>query len=33
MPLPARMTAIAIREPGPPEVLVPQERHAGAETG
>jgi NADPH2:quinone reductase len=26
MPIPARMTAIAIREPGKPEVLVPQER-------
>ena len=26
MPLPSRMTAIAIREPGGPEVLVPQER-------
>ena len=26
MTVPARMTAIAIREPGPPEVLVPQER-------
>src|SRR6266850_2053143 len=24
--IPARMTAIAIREPGPPDVLVPQER-------
>ena len=26
MPVPARMTAIVIREPGKPEVLVPQER-------
>ena len=26
MSIPARMTAIAIREPGPPDVLVPQER-------
>src|SRR3954471_2924240 len=26
MTIPARMTAIAIREPGPPDVLVPQER-------
>ena len=26
MSIPARMTAIAIREPGAPEVLVPQER-------
>ena len=26
MSIPARMTAIAIREPGPPNVLVPQER-------
>ena len=26
MPLPSRMTAIAIREPGAPQVLVPQER-------
>ena len=24
--IPSRMTAIAIREPGPPDVLVPQER-------
>ena len=26
MPIPSRMTAIAIREPGAPDVLVPQER-------
>ena len=26
MSIPARMTAIAIREPGAPDVLVPQER-------
>src|SRR3989304_5435213 len=26
MPVPARMTAISIRTPGPPEVLVPEER-------
>src|SRR5436305_11826638 len=26
MTIPARMTVIAIREPGPPDVLVPQER-------
>ncbi len=26
MSVPARMTAIAIREPGEPDVLVPQER-------
>src|SRR5436309_8149246 len=26
MTIPPRMTAIAIREPGPPDVLVPQER-------
>jgi len=30
MTVPARMTAIAIREPGKPEVLVPQERDTPA---
>ena len=30
MPIPSRMTAIAIREPGAPEVLVPQERDVPA---
>ena len=30
MSIPARMTAIAIREPGPPDVLVPQERDVPA---
>ena len=30
MPIPSRMTAIAIREPGAPDVLVPQERDVPA---
>ncbi len=33
MSIPARMTAIAIREPGPPDVLVPQERDVPAPKG
>ena len=33
MSIPSRMTAIAIREPGPPAVLVPQERDVPAPKG